>query len=137
MQISKVTNDHESLWNFLNLLLAIVNLQIEGYLLDYDQSLQTRGYWGDSLSLHSIHLHDITETFGIVFMPQMFFNICVTVLFLRLKIQYLLISQTSVGLWKQLNTFFEEWTKCNLKINHKKCKVVVFSSRKCKSSWYA
>lgn len=71
------------------------------------------------------------------FHAQNVFNICVTVLFLRLRIQYSLISQTPIGPQKQLNAFFAGRTKYNLKINHKKCKVMVSSSRKCKSSWYA
>lgn len=53
--------------------LAIVNnLQVGGDMLDYDQILQKRGCCEKSLSLFSIHLFDITETFGIVFMPKMF-----------------------------------------------------------------
>lgn len=73
MQVSNIRSDNESLWNFLNFLLAIVdNLQLERHMLHYDQTLQKRRCWDDSLSLFSIQLDDITETFGIVFMPQMF-----------------------------------------------------------------
>lgn len=73
MQILNIRRDKKSLRNFLNLLLAIVNnLQVEGYMVDYDHILQRREWWDDSLSLVSIHLYDSTETFGIVLMPKMF-----------------------------------------------------------------
>lgn len=82
------------------------------------------------------NLYDIIETFGRVLMKMILTSVCLF-FFLRWKIWYSLISQTLVGLLKQLNAFFEKCTKYNLKINHNKCKVMGFSSRKYMSSWYA
>lgn len=83
------------------------------------------------------NLYDIIETFGIVLMLKMILTSVCLFFFLRWKIRYSLISQTLVGLLKQLNDFFEKCTKYNLKINHNKYKVMGFSSRKYMSSWYA
>lgn len=69
------------------------------------------------------NLYDIIETFGIVLMMKMILTSVCLFFFLRWKIWYSLISQTLVGLLKQLNAFFEKYTKYNLKINHNKCKV--------------
>lgn len=134
MQILNIRRDKKSLRNFLNLLLAIVNnLQVEGYMVDYDHILQRREWWDDSLSLVSIHLYDSTETFGIVLMPKMFLT-SVQLFFYKTE-DSVFINLSNPNWPLETAECFEEYTKYNLKINHKKCKV--FSCRKCKSFWYA
>lgn len=87
------------------------------------------------LSLFSINLYDITETFGIVFTPRMFLTSVWLSFFKTEDSVFINLSNPNWPL--EAAERFEECTKYNLKINHKKHKVMVFSSRKCKSSWYA